>query len=221
MKLSQKQKDILRFIGNRFAFVAINSLFKTLRIKIKNGEDISKMNSSGKNYVVAFWHGSMGIGWYLHRNHIAALVSQSNDGDILANILNKWDYHIVRGSSSNGGKEALSVMVDLLNQNYSLAITPDGPKGPVAKMKAGVVVAAKRSSVPLFLIGIGIKNKFILKSWDKFEIPKPFTKVNVVYSDPILISNTINSEEISAKLEEYEKLLNELQKEALELCLTY
>ena len=221
MKLSQRQKDILRFTGNRFAFFAINLLFKTLRIKIKNGEDISKMNSSGQNYVVAFWHGSMGIGWYLHRIKIAALVSQSKDGDILANILKKWNYHIVRGSSSNGGKEALSLMVDLLNQNYSLAITPDGPKGPVARMKAGAIVAAKRSSVPLFLIGIGIKKKFIMKSWDSFEIPKPFTKVNVVYSDPIIISNTINSEEISAKLEEYDKLLNELQKEALELCLTY
>jgi lysophospholipid acyltransferase (LPLAT)-like uncharacterized protein len=221
MKLSQRQKDILRFIGNRFAFIAINSLFKTLRIKIKNGENISKMNSSGGNYVVAFWHGSMGIGWYLHRDNIAALVSQSKDGDILANILKKWNYHIVRGSSSNGGKEALSLMVELLNQKYSLAITPDGPKGPAAKMKAGVVVAAKRSSVPLFLIGIGIKKKYVMKSWDRFEIPKPFTKVNVVYSDPILISNAINSEEISSKIEEYENLLNELQKEALELCLIY
>jgi hypothetical protein len=218
MKLSQRQKNILRFIGNYFAFVAVNSLLRTLRIKIKNGDDISKMNASGNNYIVAFWHGSMGIGWYLHRNNIAALVSQSKDGDILANILKKWHYHVVRGSSSKGGKEALSTMVELLNQKYSLAITPDGPKGPVGEMKAGAVVAAKKSHTPLFLVGIGIKKKFVMKSWDSLEVPKPFTKVNVVYSDPILISNALNSEEISSKITECENLLLELQKEALELC---
>jgi len=218
MKLSQKQKNIVQFIGNNFAFVAINLLFKTLRIQIKNGENIIKMNSMARNYVVAFWHGSMGIGWFLHRNNIAALVSQSKDGDILANILKKWNYHVVRGSSSNGGKEALSVMVELLNQKYSLAITPDGPKGPATKMKAGAVVAAKRSNIPLFLVGIGVKNKFVMKSWDRFEVPKPFSKVYVVYSDPILIDNTSNTEEISIKIEECENLLHELQKEALELC---
>ena len=218
MKLSQRQKNILRFLSNNFAVFVINLLFNTLRIKIKNGDNISKMNSEGKNYIVAFWHGSMGIGWYMHRNNIAALVSQSKDGDILANILKKWNYHVVRGSSSSGGKEALSIMVDLLNHNYSLAITPDGPKGPAAEMKAGAVIAAKRSNTPLFLVGIGIKKKFVMKSWDKFEVPKPFTKISVIYSDPILISKAYNSEEVSSKIKGCENLLHKLQKEALELC---
>jgi len=218
MKLSQKQKYFFRFLGNNFAFFAVNSLFSTLRIKIRNGDTISKMNSESKNYVVAFWHGSMGIGWYLHKSNIAALVSQSKDGDILANILKKWHYHVVRGSSSKGGKEALSTMVELLNRKYSLAITPDGPKGPVGKMKAGAVVAAKKSHTPLFLVGIGIKKKIVMKSWDRFEVPKPFTKVNIVYSEPILIEETLSLEETSSKIKECENLMHKLQKEALELC---
>jgi lysophospholipid acyltransferase (LPLAT)-like uncharacterized protein len=176
------------------------------------------MNSVGKNYVVAFWHRSMGIGWYLHKINIAALVSQSKDGDVLANILKKWNYFVVRGSSSSGGKEALSLMVELTNKKYSLAITPDGPKGPAEKMKAGAVITAKRSNVPLFLVGIGIKKKVVMKSWDKFEVPVPFTKVNVIYSDPIWIDKTADKEKVSSKIEECENLLNNLQKEALKLC---
>jgi lysophospholipid acyltransferase (LPLAT)-like uncharacterized protein len=218
MKLNQRQKNILRYVGSKLAFFAVNLLFITLRIRIKNGDEISKMNSAGENYVVAFWHGSMGIGWYLHRKNIAALVSQSKDGDLLANILEKWDYHVVRGSSSSGGKEALSIMVELISQKYSLALTPDGPKGPVKKMKAGAVVTAKRSNVPLFLVGIGINKKFVMKSWDSFELPKPFSKVIVVYSDPIMINKTFTPEEIFIKIEECENLLNKLQKEALGLC---
>lgn len=192
---------------------------KTLRIKIVNGESVSKAVYDKRNFVAAFWHGSMMIGWYIYRmKNVAALVSQSKDGEVLASVLEKWNYHVVRGSSSIGGHEALDIMVELMQKNYSLAITPDGPRGPIHKMKAGTVVAAKKSSVPLFLAGIGIKNKIVLKSWDRFEVPKPFTKVVVVYSDPISIDGNLSREATNDKIVECENLLNKLQKEALELC---
>ncbi len=219
MKLSDFQRNVLRYIGIQFASTAISVLIKTLRIKVVNGETISKCASEKKNFVSAFWHGSMLIGWYMHRNeNIAALVSQSKDGEVLAKILEKWNYKVVRGSSSLGGNEALSVMVDLIRGNNSLVITPDGPRGPIYKMKAGAVVSAKKTNVPLFLAGIGIKKKFILKSWDHFEVPKPFSKVVVLYSDPILINEDSSYDETNQKISECEALLNKLQKDALQLC---
>ncbi|MCX6174469.1 MAG: lysophospholipid acyltransferase family protein [Ignavibacteriales bacterium] len=219
MKLSDFQRNILRYIGIQFASAAIRVLIKTLRIKIINGETISKFASEKKNFVSAFWHGSMMIGWYIHRNeNAAALVSQSKDGEVLAKILEKWNYKVIRGSSSIGGNEALSVMIDLIRENHSLAITPDGPQGPIYKMKAGAVVSAKKTNVPLFLTGIGIKKKFILKSWDHFEVPKPFSKVVVLYSDPVLIDDSFNYDETNQKIIECEALLNKLQKDALQLC---
>ena len=177
------------------------------------------MVAEKKNFVSAFWHGSMIIGWYIHRNeNVASLVSQSKDGDVLAATLNKWNFHVVRGSSSTGGHDALYMMIDLIRENYSLTITPDGPRGPIYKMKAGAVITAKKTNVPLFLVGIGIKKKIVLKSWDKFEVPLPFTKVVIIYSEPIVIEDSLSNEETNRKIEECEVILNKLQKEALLLC---
>ncbi len=219
MKLSETQRNVLRYIGIKSAGIAIRLLMKTLRIRIVNGEAITKTVNEKKNFVVAFWHGSIMIGWYIHRGkNVAALVSQSKDGDVLAAVLEKWNYNVVRGSSSIGGQEALSIMVELMQKNYSLAITPDGPRGPVHKMKAGAVVTAKKSSVPLFLAGIAVKNKIVFKSWDHFEVPKPFTKIVVIYSGSILIDGNLSRNETNDKIIECESLLNKLQKDALELC---
>lgn len=219
MKLSDSQKNVLRYIGIRFASVAIRLLIKTLRIKIVNGEAITNLVCEKKNFVTAFWHGSMMIGWFLNRNrNAAALVSQSKDGDVLASTLERWNYNVVRGSSSTGGSDALTAMIFLVREDFSLAITPDGPRGPIYKMKAGAVITAKKSNVPLFLVGVGIKNKFILKSWDRFEVPKPFSKVAAIYSDPIFIDEHLSYDETNNKIKECEDLLNKLQEDALRLC---
>jgi lysophospholipid acyltransferase (LPLAT)-like uncharacterized protein len=219
MKLSQFQRNVLRYIGIRSASFAVRILLKTLRIEIRNGDSITKLAAEKKNFISAFWHGSMIIGWYIHRNeNVAALVSKSKDGEVLATTLEKWNYHVVRGSSSIGGHDALKMMTDLIKENFSLTITPDGPRGPIHKMKAGAIVVAQRTTVPLFLSGIGIKKKVVLKSWDRFEVPSPFTKVVVIYSDPIIIDEHLSRDETDKKIGETEILLNKLQKEALELC---
>ncbi|MFA6439168.1 MAG: DUF374 domain-containing protein, partial [Bacteriovoracaceae bacterium] len=118
---------------------------KSLRIsKINNGA-FNGLHADGKNYVVAFWHGSMFVGWFVHRpkngNSVSALVSQSNDGEYLSIVLEQWGYSMIRGSSHIGGKEAMQLMVDALAGGSSLAITPDGPRGPRHEMKMGAVRA--------------------------------------------------------------------------------
>jgi lysophospholipid acyltransferase (LPLAT)-like uncharacterized protein len=219
MKLSERQKKILRFLGTRLASFFINVLLNSVRIKIQNREAVEKLISEKKNFVVAFWHGSMMLGWYLHRDmNCAALVSMSKDGDVLAHILSGWKFKVVRGSSHIGGKEALFSMMNLIKQNFSLTITPDGPTGPIHKMKAGAVITTKKTGVPLFLVGIGIKNKFVLKSWDKFEVPKPFAKISIIYSNPILIGQELSYDDTSKIIEQCETELNKLQTEALKLC---
>jgi hypothetical protein len=161
----------------------------------------------------------MAIGWYLHKDqNISALVSKSKDGDVLANILKKWNYKVVRGSSHIGGKDALGLMLELTRQNFSLAITPDGPTGPPRIMKAGAVITAKKTGIPLILMGIGVKNKFVLKSWDSFQVPKPFSKAVVLFSDPILIDKDLSYDDTSKMILDCEKRLNELQIKAEVLC---
>ncbi|PJA96610.1 MAG: hypothetical protein CO129_05635, partial [Ignavibacteriales bacterium CG_4_9_14_3_um_filter_34_10] len=94
-------------------------------------------------------------------------------------------------------------------------ITADGPKGPAKKMKAGAVVISQRTQTTLLLLGIGYKNKIQLKSWDKLEIPLPFSKAKIVFSDKIDLNKDLSREDISAKIIEAENRLNDLQKEAV------
>ena len=216
MNLSEKQKNILRFIGIRIASSLINVLLKTVRIRVINSDIITELEKQNKKFVVAFWHGSMLVGWYLHRSTgTAALVSKSKDGEILDSILQKWDFNVVRGSSRDGGKAALESMLQLVKDGFNIAITPDGPTGPIYKMKAGAVIVSQRTNVPLLLLGVGIRSKWILKSWDRFEIPKPFTRATAIYSEPFLIPNNLSVEETNEHIQKYEVMLNELQKEAL------
>lgn len=215
MKIKKLKQDLLRNLGNLFLHKIINVLCKTVKIEKINSSKVDELVDDNQNFVLAFWHGTMLMPWYLHRNqNFSALVSQSKDGGLLANSLIKWGYKVERGSSHKGGKEALNTLLDNSKQNFSVAITPDGPTGPARVMKAGAVITAQRSSIPLILCGVAYKKKYVFKSWDKFEIPKFFSEIVVKYSEPIIISNELSREETSNVISEYDVMLNQLQEDA-------
>ena len=215
MKPRKLKQNLLRLAGNYVITILLNVLCKTLKVTVKNSETLEHLISDDRNFIIAFWHGTMLLPWYLHRNkNIAALTSKSKDGDLLAKLLKSWNYQVIRGSSSSGGDIALGIMIDYAKNNNSIAITPDGPKGPAKKLKAGAVVTAKKSGLPIVLIGIGYKNKRILKNWDSFQIPALFSKANAVYSQPIYIDKNLDYNSISDMISNCEEKLNELQLEA-------
>ncbi len=219
MKLKEIKRNILRFIGNRFLYYLISALCKTLEIIKINEKPVSKLEEENKNYVFAFWHGKMLIPWYINRKqNFSALVSRSKDGDILANLLQKWKYDVSRGSSHSGGKEALEEILLKANSKKNVSITPDGPTGPIYKMKAGAVITAKKSRIPIVLVGVFNSRKYVLKSWDKFEIPKMFSKSVLVFSEPIYIDENLSYEKTTNKIDECENKLIALEKEAEEYC---
>ena len=216
-KLKQK---ILRSIGRNLLFPFLSVYIRTVKLKIINGESAKRLSEEGKNFVLAFWHGTMLMPWFINRSkNFSALVSQSKDGEILTRLLIKWKYNTVRGSSNIGGKEALELMINEAIKKKNLAITPDGPTGPVRKMKAGAVVTAKKSNIPLVLLGVGYNKKYVLKSWDRFEIPKMFSKSVLIFSDPIWVDNDLSYDDTSGFIEKCEKELNELQEKAFTECL--
>lgn len=215
MNIRKYRQDFLRAIGLIILPQVVDILCKSLKVTIKNKEVINKFDDEKKNFILAFWHGQMLLAWYLHRNkNFTALISKSRDGDLLEKILKHWKYNVIRGSSSKGGDIALGIMIDNAQNNKSIAITPDGPTGPINKMKAGVVVTSKKSNTPLILLGIGYKNKRVLGSWDKFEIPKFYSGANAVYSDPVYVYPDLSFEDTSELILKCERKLNELQLEA-------
>lgn len=193
---------------------------RTLRITKVSSRSFDELRAAGKNYVVAFWHGSMLVGWFLHRpmgtEKISALVSQSNDGEFLATVLERWGYTLIRGSSHIGGKEAMQLMIQSIADGSSLAITPDGPRGPRHEMKMGAVRAAQQASAPLILAGIALEKKKLLRSWDKFEVPLPFSRAAVVYSEPFIVPKGLNGQSLDEFKMNMQRQLNELTARAEE-----
>ncbi|MDA3861414.1 MAG: lysophospholipid acyltransferase family protein [Melioribacteraceae bacterium] len=218
MKFRKLKQDVLRNLGNVFLHGIVSVLCNTAKIERIDSSEVDELINSKQNFVLAFWHGTMLMPWYLHRNqNFSALVSQSKDGSLLANSLAKWGYKVERGSSHKGGKEALNTLLENCKNNFSVSITPDGPTGPARVMKAGAVITAHRSSIPLILCGVAYKKKYVFNSWDKFEIPKFFSKVVVKYSSPIILSNELDREETTKIIAECDVLLNQLQKDAEEI----
>lgn len=138
------------------------------------------------------------VGWWIFKNrNYTALVSQSKDGEILTKILTKWNYNVVRGSSSKGGKEALMEIIEIAKLKRSVVITPDGPRGPAEEMKNGAFIISHESNVPLIPVKIIYKHKFIFKkSWDKFEVPLPFSKCEVSFGSERFYENYLDDENL-------------------------
>jgi lysophospholipid acyltransferase (LPLAT)-like uncharacterized protein len=157
--------------------------------------------------VVIFWHGKMFAGWYCVRDRKpVALVSKSKDGAYLAAVLASWGYRLARGSSKKEGMEALQQAMENIRNGDSntLVITPDGPRGPYHQFKRGAFIAARDLGLPLYLLSIQYKSPIQLKkSWDRFELPKPFYRVTIS-------SRSINVSEFPEGMEEQRVWLDEL-----------
>lgn len=182
-------------------YFLINLVSKTWRVKFHNFPQ--------EPSIVVFWHGNMLPLWKIFSNLNAyAVVSQSPDGELLSNLLSKWGYKLIRGSSSRGGKEALNKIIEVLHTSYVL-ITPDGPRGPKNIMKSGAVIASIRGGSPLYIskVTFGLSYSF-KRSWDNFKFPLPFSKINVEFFGPFLFEKTEDRKKISNYIKTIENLLN-------------
>jgi len=105
-----------------------------------------------------------------------ALISASRDGAWLTDFFAIVGIQAVRGSSSRRGREALTALIEEIRAGHDLGITPDGPRGPCYEFKAGAVTVARRTRAPIALVGVAFESAWELRSWDRFIIPKPFSR---------------------------------------------
>ena len=142
----------------------------------------------------------------------AVLVSRSFDGDVIAFINRKFGVYSARGSSSKGGKDGLAELVSLVEQGYEVGFTVDGPRGPRHKVKAGVVALASKTGIPIVpTASCGERFWTFAKSWDRFRLPMPFSKVFVLYGDPIWVPKEMSSEEFVSYQIKVEQALLDLE----------
>ncbi len=147
-------------------------------------EDLRHVTKRDGPVAFVVWHNRLFLTPEIFRRYrggrpLVALISASGDGAWLAAFFSLIGMRAARGSSSRLGREAATALVEAQRAGFDIGITPDGPRGPCYEMKPGVVIVPRRTSAPLLLIGGDFASTWRLKSWDRFCLPKPFSRVRL------------------------------------------
>ncbi|MFW5950934.1 MAG: lysophospholipid acyltransferase family protein [Gemmatimonadota bacterium] len=192
-----------------------DALMATVRFTARHPERYRRFRDAGEPVIFAVWHGRLLPLTYYHRHqNITAIISQSRDGEYIARLVEGWGYETARGSTSRGASRALRGLVKAARAGASLAITPDGPRGPRQKLQPGVITAAQLTGLPIIPLGCGASRAWWPGSWDRFCVPKPFARVEVMYGEPRYVPRGATPDELERLARELEADMNAMIEEA-------
>ena len=176
-------------VAIRLGGLLVRGLSRTWRYRVIGRDTLDARPPRTSPVVYTLWHGQMIPTLCAHRVKTGVIVSEHKDGEIIARILELFGCFGVRGSSSRGGTRALLEAVRVVEQGIDMAFTPDGPRGPRHSFAQGALILAHRAKVPIVFILAHTDQKWQLRSWDGFEIPKPFARITVAYTPPIAMDD--------------------------------
>lgn len=133
--------------------------------------------------------------------NFVTLASMSEDGQLITDVLQRFDWEIVRGSSSRGAIQSLRRLLAELDEGRRVIITPDGPKGPPRRIKPGSVLLQRKSELPIIPVGTAISRAYTFSSWDEFRMPWPGSKIFIYFGEPIEDLDDFDKEEACRHLE--------------------
>jgi lysophospholipid acyltransferase (LPLAT)-like uncharacterized protein len=195
----------------------IRLLCRTLTWTVEGQEHYESLMRAGTPPVLAFWHGRiLPATWHFRDRNIVVITSQNFDGEWIARIIERFGYGTARGSSSRGGARALVQMRRDLAAGRPVAFTVDGPRGPRQVAQPGAPFLAAATGHPILPFHIEVERYWTTRSWDRPQIPKPFSRVAVVIGPPMTVPCTSDDviEESRAALE---RTLKELETRARRL----
>ncbi len=205
-----------RAIGLTIGPMLIRILASTWRATVEGQAHVDSAHTRG-GYFMALWHGRMLIPAVRHsRQGYSVLVSRSGDGDVSEALLGRLGYGIVRGSTGRGARAALREMLRQLRAGTPIAITPDGPRGPPHSISPGMAWMASATEHPVIPCGFVAANAWHLRSWDRFTIPKPFSRIAFVYGEPFQPTGR-DGDELDRESEEIRIRILRVEKRAFEL----
>ena len=199
-----------------FAAWLLRLLIATLRFELETPELLPALNAR-QTAILVIWHNRLLLMphvWHCYmaqgRPQCKAMTSTSRDGELIAQFLLRFDVGPVRGSATRRGMGALRELLGWLKRGHDICITPDGSRGPIYELKPGVVTLAQLSGAPLLPIAINYSRAWRLNSWDRFLIPKPFSRVNVRFGPLHAVERTQNDADFEAERRRCEEILLEM-----------
>lgn len=187
-----------RIYGHMLYYV-VKFLELTVKVKCIFPENFNKEAV----YVVSFWHNKVImslIGAKFIKKKVG-LASPTKDGELISVPLERYKTFMIRGSSDKESVRSLMKLIKKVKEGYSAGTPVDGPKGPIYEVKPGMLYVAQKAKVQLLPMGAAYSNKWVFpKAWDKFQLPKPFSKCVVIYGEPYYVADDADLEEESKKL---------------------
>ncbi len=194
-------------------YLSIRVICCTVRWQVEGLEHHRRILEGGRRIIYAFWHGRILMATYFWRNRgIVVMTSRSREGDYIARLIRLFGYGSARGSSSRGSRRALVEMIRELRRNSDVAFTIDGPRGPRYTAKPGAAWLAARTGHAVMPFHISCRGKWVLSSWDRFQIPKPFTRALVLIAEPIYVRHEATEQDIDIAQEQIQRSLDELRR---------
>jgi lysophospholipid acyltransferase (LPLAT)-like uncharacterized protein len=167
----------------------VGVLAATWRFRVRGWEHVVAARATGRPVIYVLWHSRILPLLYHRRGEgMALLISRHRDGGYLADLSERWGYRVIRGSSRRGGEVGLLGLVRYLRQGAEVALTPDGPRGPVERMKPGALAAAQHARALVIAAGARTSSAWWIRSWDRFCVPRPFARVEIAYGAPISVA---------------------------------
>ncbi|MFO7820251.1 MAG: lysophospholipid acyltransferase family protein [Halanaerobacter sp.] len=194
----------------------------SLNLKVQNEARLAEIKESGRNIIFALWHEHLWLPvYYLSKRDCVTLASESRDGEYITGVLERLDWEVVRGSTSQGGTRSLLRLIKRLKQGQEAAITVDGPTGPRREVKPGIYYLAKKTESVVIPVGVAFKRKKVFNSWDRFKLPAPFTKAVLTFGAGIMVEaessedaayyQELIGDQINAAIKEAEEMLGGLK----------
>ena len=191
-------KNIKIILSSFVGRIIFQFIFLLNKVVIHGEKHLLDLIKEDKPIMVCVWHGRLLFpSWYirLKTTNLFAIASHHSDAEIMARILKKWGYSLIRGSTKKGGKAVVVKMAEVFKNKGIVAVTNDGPKGPPMVAKRGSAILALKNNAQIIAITAEASKYWKLPSWDKTIIPKPFSTIYIQFSKP-LDNNNISGNEV-------------------------
>lgn len=192
----------------------LRGLFATLRPVEVDQHHLRGLLESETLFVAAFWHGRLlfplRLAQMYRERRVTVLVSRSRDGEWISQIAQRFGVLPTRGSSHRGGVRGLLEAIRLVQQGYVACVTPDGPRGPRYQAQPGIVTLAHKTGAAILPVTYSAKWRKVMRSWDRFVLPVPFSRVVVIYGEPIRMPAQVTDDAASAAQLEVEQRLRQI-----------
>ena len=214
---SRRQRAEVAAIAG-LGYPLINVLGQTLRWRVEGRAHLDALAASGRQPIMAFWHGRiLPSTFYFRRRGIVVITSENFDGEWIARIIERFGYSTARGSTSRGALKALLKLKRDMEAGKSAAFTLDGPRGPARIAQPGAIWLAKATGNPVVPFHAEASSHWTLRSWDRTQIPKPFSTVALAIGAPIDVAKDSTDAEVELARVMLEHRLQTLEARALDM----